>query len=83
MTCHKCNYQDTREGEKFNVKLCRICLRFAPEKKQDFDLYVEEKIDWKSIILKNLYIRTLPDITYISNDSEVYDNHNFFSNSIL
>jgi len=42
-----------------------------------------DKIDWKTIILKNLYKRTLPDITYISSNSNIYDKHNFFSKGIV
>jgi very-short-patch-repair endonuclease len=37
-----------------------------------------DKIDWKTVILKNLYKRTLPDITYVSSKTDIYDSHNFF-----
>jgi hypothetical protein len=49
MTCEKCGYQDKKEGEKLNVKLCRICLIFAPENESDFQNYLLEKLDWKSL----------------------------------
>jgi very-short-patch-repair endonuclease len=35
----------------------------------------EDKIDWKTVILKNLYKRTLPDITYVSSKTDIYDSH--------
>jgi len=47
MACEKCGYHDKKEGEKFNSKLCRICLMFAPETESDFQNYISEKIDWK------------------------------------
>ncbi len=49
MTCDKCDYKDKNETEKFDVKLCRICLMFAPEAEEDFRKYISEKIDWKSL----------------------------------
>lgn len=49
MACDKCGYQDKKEGEKFNAKLCKICLMFAPEKDSDFQNYLSEKLDWKSL----------------------------------
>jgi len=49
MTCEKCGYQDKKESEKFNIKLCRICKMFAPELKADFENYIIEKLDWKSL----------------------------------
>ena len=49
MPCEKCNYQDKKEVEKFNKKLCKVCAQFAPEKIQDFQNYISEKIDWKVI----------------------------------
>jgi very-short-patch-repair endonuclease len=36
----------------------------------------KEKIDWKTVILKNLYIRTFPDISYVSSNYNIYDSHN-------
>ncbi len=47
MACAKCSYTDTKEVEKFETKLCRICSQFAPENKEQFHRYVNEKIDWK------------------------------------
>jgi very-short-patch-repair endonuclease len=37
----------------------------------------EDKIDWKTIILKNLYKRTLPEISYVSSKTDIYDSHQF------
>ena len=42
----------------------------------------KDKIDWKTIILKNLYKRTLPDITYISSNSDIYNVHDYISSCI-
>jgi very-short-patch-repair endonuclease len=41
-----------------------------------------DKIDWKTIILKNLYKRTLPDISYVSSKTDIYDSHQFLSNQL-
>lgn len=49
MTCEKCGYHDKKEGEKFNTKLCKICLLFSPELEVDFKNYISEKLDWKSL----------------------------------
>lgn len=49
MVCEKCEYKDKNEADKFGVKLCRICLMFAPEAEDDFKKYVSEKLDWKSL----------------------------------
>jgi len=58
MACEKCSYQDKEEKEKFNIKLCKICFHFAPEKKEDFDKYIQEKIDWKIIDTFRKYNQT-------------------------
>jgi len=47
MTCKKCGYQDKKEKTIFGSTLCSICAKFAPEKIQDFQDYIAEKIDWK------------------------------------
>jgi hypothetical protein len=39
----------------------------------------ENKIEWKTIIKDNLYIRTLPDISYVSSNNSIYDNHQHLS----
>jgi len=49
MACKKCEYIDEKEKTIFNTKLCRICATFAPQKIQDFQNYISEKIDWKKI----------------------------------
>jgi pyruvate/2-oxoacid:ferredoxin oxidoreductase beta subunit len=33
------------------------------------------KIDWKEIILKNLYVRNIPNICYFSSNDNKYDEH--------
>lgn len=47
MVCEKCGYMDTKESEIFNKKLCKICSNFAPEKIEDFERYLQEKLDWR------------------------------------
>ena len=49
MTCEKCNYQDNNEKTINNIKLCPICYHFAPQDKDKFRQYIEEKIDWKQL----------------------------------
>lgn len=58
MTCEKCGYKDSIEKEKFSRKLCRLCYHFSPLKEDDFNLYVEEKIDWKLIDTYRKYGQT-------------------------
>ena len=49
MTCKKCGYKEKKELTVFGSPLCQVCARFAPEKIQDFQNYIDEKIDWKAI----------------------------------
>ncbi len=47
--CEKCGYSETKSKckEKFGLVLCSVCARFAPNDKNQFEKYVDEKIDWK------------------------------------
>lgn len=47
MVCKKCGYLDKKETKLFGSTLCKICATFAPNKIDDFQNYVAEKIDWK------------------------------------
>ena len=49
MTCKKCNYTDPKETKLFGSPLCQICKIFAPTNPTDFQNYIDEKIDWKTI----------------------------------
>ena len=49
MTCKKCGYVDKKEVTIFGSSLCRVCATFAPEKIQDFQDYISEKLDWTKI----------------------------------
>jgi very-short-patch-repair endonuclease len=40
------------------------------------------KIDWKTIITKNLYKRTFPDITYVSSKTDIYNIHDYIFSCI-
>lgn len=58
MTCEKCGYTDKKEQEKEGVKLCPICAHFAPEKQEDFQKYIQEKVDWKALDTFRKYNQT-------------------------
>lgn len=47
MPCKKCNYIEKNETKLFGSPLCKICATFAPSNPQDFQNYINEKIDWK------------------------------------
>jgi hypothetical protein len=47
--CVKCQYESQENQKKFNVFLCKICNSFAPENKEEFMKYIDEKIDQKVI----------------------------------
>lgn len=49
MVCEKCSYKDEKEVTIFGKILCKICNSFAPKEKGDFDKYVSEKVDWKTL----------------------------------
>ena len=43
--CVKCNYDSEKNKIKFNKILCSICYQFSPNNKEDFENYINEKID--------------------------------------
>jgi hypothetical protein len=47
MQCAKCNYTEPNIKKIFNIPLCKICATFAPNNKEKFQTYIQEKIDWK------------------------------------
>ena len=49
MTCKKCGYIEKREVKLFGSSLCKICATFAPDKIENFQDYISEKIDWKHL----------------------------------
>jgi len=59
MTCEKCGYQDKKEVERFNFKLCQFCNFFAPESEDNFTFYINEKTDWKLLDTFRKYGQTL------------------------
>ncbi len=61
MVCEKCSYTDKEEKEKNNIKLCKICYHFSPEKQEDFDNYVKEKVDWKTLDTFRKYNQKIGD----------------------
>ena len=61
MVCKKCGYQDKKEVKVFGSSLCPICAKFAPEKINDFQDYIAEKIDWKVLDTFRKYGQHLGD----------------------
>lgn len=59
MVCEKCGYQDKKEIKKFDRVLCSLCSTFSPLKKEDFESYLNEKIDWKLLETFRKYGQTL------------------------
>lgn len=49
MACIKCGYKEKDSIKKFDIELCRVCSTFAPQNKQDFEKYIQEKLDWKNL----------------------------------
>jgi hypothetical protein len=49
MTCEKCGYRDKREVTFFGKALCGVCASFAPEGPADFQNYISEKLDWRTL----------------------------------
>ncbi len=58
MVCKKCGYQEKKEVKFFGSPLCKICATFAPDKIQDFQNYISEKIDWKTLDTFRKYGKT-------------------------
>ena len=59
MVCEKCGYIDKKEVKKKGRALCTICNIFSPENKEDFDSYMEEKLDWKVLETFRKYNQTI------------------------
>ncbi len=49
MKCVKCDYESEKNKEKHGEKLCSICHTFSPEEKNNFKVYIDEKIDGNSL----------------------------------
>jgi hypothetical protein len=47
LKCIKCSYESEDNLKKFNVPLCKICSKFAPNDESRFKEYIKEKIDWR------------------------------------
>jgi len=45
--CEKCGYESEENKPVKGKYLCRVCRKFIPENNQDFEKYIQEKIDWK------------------------------------
>ena len=49
MKCEKCGHESENNRMKHNISLCVICYQFAPDNKQDFKTYINEKVDSKHL----------------------------------
>jgi len=49
MTCKKCGYSEKKEIIKFGDNLCSVCVTFSPDDPGKFELYVNDKVDWRDI----------------------------------
>ena len=49
LECIKCGYVSNKNKEKFGVYLCEFCMHFAPNNKEDFLIYINEKVLAKTI----------------------------------
>jgi len=58
MVCYKCGYKDKKEKIIFGKLFCQICAKFSPAEAQNFQKYVEEKIDWKTLDTFRKYNQT-------------------------
>ncbi len=47
--CVKCGYNSEENRKKFDVFLCDICYYFSPDDKEEFEKYIEEKIEGDSL----------------------------------
>lgn len=45
MKCSKCSYESPENKTKFGKFLCEVCCHFAPERLDDFEDYIAEKVD--------------------------------------
>lgn len=58
MACIKCGYIDKQKKFKNQKELCKICFHFSPDNENDFNNYIQEKIDWKSLETFRKYNQT-------------------------
>ncbi|MBU1136594.1 MAG: recombinase family protein [Nanoarchaeota archaeon] len=47
--CEKCSYEDSNNLKRFDKLLCKICAQFSPDNKEDFEKYINEKLDWQTL----------------------------------
>ncbi len=59
MACEKCAYRDKKSVTKFNKELCRVCAVFAPQDETQFNLYLNEKLNWRDLDTFRKYNQTL------------------------
>jgi hypothetical protein len=62
-TCKKCGYRD-KSREKLSIHLdqtlCNICKTFAPENENEFQTYLNDKVDWRPLQAFRKYHKSLP-----------------------
>lgn len=47
--CEKCGYKSAKNHNYLGKILCEFCAYFAPEKKEDLENYISEKINWRDL----------------------------------
>ncbi|MDA3837079.1 MAG: hypothetical protein PF542_05650 [Nanoarchaeota archaeon] len=47
--CYKCEYKSAKNKIFHERRLCEFCSYFAPDKKELFNIYVEEKTNWRDL----------------------------------
>ncbi len=55
MACKKCGYIEKSQTKIFGYNFCRICKAFVPSNLEDFQNYINEKVDWKILDTFRIY----------------------------
>jgi len=58
MACEKCSYRDKKSVKRFDKELCLVCAAFAPINQEQFNQYLSEKIDWRTLDTFRKYNQT-------------------------
>jgi hypothetical protein len=56
--CVKCGHISEKNKKKYYTCLCAVCNCFAPKSKENFEKYIEEKIDGKNLESFRKYANT-------------------------
>lgn len=47
--CDKCGYKTSKLKSKLEKQLCDFCSHFAPESEDEYNSYINEKVNWREI----------------------------------